>query len=490
MKPTTKMLRANLNIETLEDRLALSLTSATLSGGMLYLNGDNNASNITLSQSGSNIVAYDSTNGFSRSFAASAVQRAQFVGGASADRLVNNVALLPVQAWGYGGNDYLEGYNGADYFVGGDGDDTLVGYGGDDQMWGGNGNDVLRGMIGNDSLVGDAGNDRLNGGAGTDQMWGGAGSDVLIALDGGTSDFVQGDADRDIIWTDLNGSVRDGVAGLESGDKLQAVAAFSNGADRTLDGDRIADPTLKAGASYRRFANNPLFSSSGPSINDIRQGNLGDCWLLSGLGGIALDNPFALRQNVVDFDDGTYGVRLGSKFYRVDDDLASTSSGSPAYAKLGAQNSMWVAVVEKAYAHYRTGANSFVSLEGGWSVDVNKAFGATSTGNNAFSSYANATALANEIFSRWNTYGAVTVGFVDGRYGKYIPGVDLINNHMYTVFSVTRVNGVVTAITLRNPWGIDTDSASGARDGNNNGYVTVTPSQLFALVGRVNWGAV
>ena len=27
---------------------------------------------------------------------------------------------------------------------------------------------------------------------------------------------------------------------------------------------------------------------------------------------------------------------------------------------------MWVAVVEKAYAHYRTGANSYASLSGGW----------------------------------------------------------------------------------------------------------------------------
>src|SRR4029434_10803111 len=107
----------------------------------------------------------------------------------------------------------------------------------------------------------------------------------------------------------------------------------------------------------------------------------GDCWVLSGLGAIANDDAHALRQNIVDFDDGTYGVHLGTKFYRVDADLAvaNSSSTSPVYAKLGAQNSMWVAVAEKAYAHYRTGANSFASIEGGWSVDVNKAFGATST---------------------------------------------------------------------------------------------------------------
>lgn len=487
MKPTTKTLRANLTVESLEDRIALSLTSATLSNGMLFLNSNNNASNVTLYQSGSNIVAYDSTNGFSRSFSAASVQRAQFLGGAGNDRFVNNVSSLPVQAWGYGGNDYLEGYNGNDIFVGGTGDDTLVGYGGDDQMWGEAGNDVLRGMNGNDQLMGGDGDDRLNGGAGTDKMWGGNGSDVLIALDGGTSDFVQGDAGRDILWTDLNSGVRDSLAGLESGDAVQAVAWFANGADRTLDGDRLADPTLKAGASYRRFSGNPLFSQSGPALNDIRQGGLGDCWLLSGLGAIANDNAFALRRNVVDFDDGTYGVRLGNSFYRVDDDLAATSSGSLAYAQLGAQSSMWVAVVEKAYAFYRTGANSFASIEGGWSVDVNKAFGSTSTGDYALGSYSSATALANAIYARWNSYAAVTIGFVDSRYGNTLPG-GLVNNHMYTVARVTRNSaGVVTSITLRNPWGSDGYSCL---DGNNDGYVTVTPALLYALRGRVNWGAV
>ena len=61
--------------------------------------------------------------------------------------------------------------------------------------------------------------------------------------------------------------------------------------------------------------------------------------------------------------------------YRVDNDLAVTgSSTTPAYAKLGAQNSMWVAVIEKAFAHYRTGSNNFASIEGGWSVEINRAF--------------------------------------------------------------------------------------------------------------------
>ena len=149
--------------------------------------------------------------------------------------------------------------------------------------------------------------------------------------------------------------------------------------------------------------------------------------------------------------------------------------------------------MEKAYATYRSpwyNPNTYASLEGGWSVEAARAFGATSTGDNAISSYSSATALGNAIGAQWNAYNEVTVGFVDGRYGEYMPG-GLINSHMYTVYSVSwDASGNVNSITLRNPWGIDTDSASGPLDGSNDGFVTVTPAQLYALQGRVDYGRV
>ena len=209
-------------------------------------------------------------------------------------------------------------------------------------------------------------------------MWGQNGNDVLIALDNALNDYVEGDDGRDIMWVDKTGYSTDSIYGATSSDKVQYVTGFANGADRTLNGDRIADPTVRPGHTYKMFSGNPLFSSAGPQASDIRQGDLGDCYLMAGLSAIANDDAFALRQDVVDFDDGTYGVRLGNNFYRVDNDLPVDSAWStqPVYADLGAQNSMWPAVVEKACVY--TGANSYASIEGGWSVEVNRAFGATS----------------------------------------------------------------------------------------------------------------
>jgi hypothetical protein len=477
-----------LGIDTLEDRDMMSVSSVVTGGGVMTVYANSlDTSVVVQSAANGGIQVRDTVTG--ATWTRYGISRVDFVGGAGNDRFINNVSTLATRAWGYGGNDYLEGYNAIDQFIGGYGNDTLVGYGGNDVMWGEAGNDTLRGMSGNDQLIGGDGNDLLNGGDGADYMWGGNGNDILIAIDNTTGDTAEGNAGNDALWVDSNSSwfftTRDATPWLDAGDKLQAVRSFANGADRTLNGDSIADPTLKAGSVYKRFSG-PLFSASGPRLNDIRQGGLGDCWLLAGMGAIALDSPNTLRQNVVDFGDGTYGVRLGNSFYRVDGDLpaSSLSSTNTSYASLGAENSLWAAIVEKAYAHYRSGANSYASLEGGWSVEVNRAFGTTSAVDRSISSFGNATALGNAMYNAWAGYQAVTIGFTGIPAGTQ----GLIDYHMYTVVSFTRdAGGNVTHVTLRNPWGVDGvnyDSNS------SDGLVRISVQTLFSITGRVNWGRV
>jgi hypothetical protein len=523
----------NLQLEGLEGREMFSVSSLWFSGSTLVVKTDDVATNVSVNQSGSNIRINDVSTGRSWDYQASTVGSVEFQGGAGNDRFVNYVYSLPVRAYGFGGNDYLEGYNGADDLVGGDGNDTLVGYGGNDRMWGQAGNDIIRGMAGNDQLMGAAGYDHLDGGSGDDQAWGGdhadillggdgndqliggngddrlngqagidqlwaeAGNDVLISIDAAFGEYVDSGTGADIMWIDRVGFATDNAIAASSSDIVQHVASFANGADRTLNGDNIADPT-DTGAKLRYHNNitsdntqgsNPLFSSSGPSMTDIEQGGVGDCWLMAGLSAIGLDSPHSIRQNVVDFDDGTFGVRLGNNFYRVDNELPVHNTGAGAtdnnlrFAGLGAQNSMWVAAVEKAFAHYRTGANTYDSLNGGWAVEVNRAFRSSSAGEKSIRSYSSATALANDMYNRYWAYQAVTIGFV----GSLSGNPPLIGNHMYTVAGFNRNSaGEIVSIRLRNPWGVD----GTGNDGSNDGFVTVTPAQLYAQTGRVNWGAV
>lgn len=490
---TTRVTKASLrpsqlrDFETLEDRKLMSVSQMWFNGNTLCVKTDDVATSVEVRQFGSDIVIQDLSTARSWNFAASSVGTVEFQGGAGDDRFQNSVMNLPTRAFGFGGNDYLVGYNSVDLFVGGDGDDTLVGWGGDDHLRGGNGNDLILGGYGNDQLRGGDGNDQLNGQAGNDRLWGGIGNDVLIAIDMGRPDVVNGGEGIDTFWVDspFMWSRGDSVIDASSSDKVHSVLFFSNGADTTLDGDRITDPSVKAGYTYQTFVGNPLFAGSGPSLGDIRQGELGDCYFLAGLGAIAIATPMTLRQNIVDFNDGTYGVRLGNRFYRVDSDLpVRTGSTQAAFAALGRENSMWVAVAEKAFAHYRYGRNSYPSIEGGNCVEVNRAFGATSSGLKTFASYGNATALITDLYDRWNTSQSVGVEFWSGpSNGPVVLG------HAYTVASFVRnAAGAITGVVVRNPW--DVDGGSQTDSNPYDGLVTLTTAQLFQYSGGVSWGRV
>ena len=595
--------RARLGCEGLEAREVPAATvTATLSGGVLFVEGTEQADAITVSQSGMTISVAG------RSFNSWSVNRVTVVAFAGDDVVTNN-AVKPIWAhggsgtdtlqggimddtliggdggdtlkggsgndtlkgaqeglqneytgtndvldgqdgndtlyggwgddiliggWGsdrlYGeiGNDTLKGaqkdlqdeYAGADdTLVGGDGNDTLYGgwgndvlkgaqeglqdesggaddvlYGeiGDDTLYGGWGNDNLVGGDGADKLYGEIGTDTLVGGAGTDYLYGGSEDDVLIAIDGATSDTFDGQGGQDVVWRD-----RIGVADAGFAEKALDVQGFANGADRSLDGDNLGDPAIPLGMAYQRYWGR-LFSTAGPRLGDVQQGALGDCWLMAGLGAVALNSPEALRRNVVDFGDGTYGVHLGNNFYRVDNELpvniAYNGATWLAYAQLGAENSLWVAIMEKAYAHYRVAndtSNSYLALNGGSGGEVNAALGTTSGGSIGFDSNSDPAAVANTIAWYWLTGQSVSIGFNTGDENvRYLSG-GLINAHVYTLVSVNfNEDGTVNSFVLRNPWGVDTDSPTGPLDGNNDGLVTVTPAQLVANTGGANWGKV
>jgi hypothetical protein len=435
-------------LEALGARELPSVSSVFFSGTTWVARTDSAATAVTVSDDGTRVRLTEGGTGRTWSEPRSRVSRVELQGGSGNDRFTSNLSSLPVLMFGGAGHD------------------TLLGGGGSDELQGGNGLDYLNGRGGNDRLFGQ--ND----------------ADTLVAIDGGNGDTVDGGAAIDVIWVDGG----DASQNATSGEQLQRVNGFSNGADRTLNGDNVADPARKAGTVYRRFSGNPLFGADGPRATDATQGDLANCWLIAGVGAVAQDSPQAVRNRVVDFADGTYGVRLGDRFYRVDDELpaASGTSTRPAYAKLGAGNAMWVAVLEKAYAHHRTGANSYASTEWGHSDDVNRAFGSTAAGRKGLATYSSAAALANDIYARWVGNQAVCLGF-DGVKGGQSPNAPLVMGHAYTVVNVTRnAAGTVTGVRLRNPWGTD----GAGNDGNNDGFVTVTPAQLFAHHGNVYWGRV
>ncbi|MDB4966184.1 MAG: Alkaline phosphatase [Myxococcales bacterium] len=325
-------------------------------------------------------------NGYSASY--SGVKQIIFNGGDGDDTFTNGTSI-PCTANGGDGNDILKGGSGNDFLVGGygqdqlfgnDGNDILWGSGGSDVLWGGDGDDTLLGHGGNDELHGGAGRDSLNGGSGNDTLWGDDGFDLLVSVGLGV-DTVYGGNGLDNFWVDTSDSLPD-LAGLETTmgylHKISGFRAVSFNSGQTTTavglepaGENLPDPMVIPGdsGSLQDFADHPLFAAVGPTKDDIFQGMTGDCYFLSRLAAIADYDQEYIRKLVAPLGDGSYAVRFfrnGKEDYiRVDADFWATGGGSPLYARAGQDGSIWVLVVEKAYAFGRRDQGSYNSISGG-----------------------------------------------------------------------------------------------------------------------------
>jgi hypothetical protein len=453
-----------LGLETLEKRDLMACSIGVLDN-TLYIYGTNLADQVSVYPSGSDVVINHRSGSeaiTTTRVPASSIRKIYFLAGDSSDTFLNDTSI-PSLVDGGGGND---------------------------TVWGGYGNDTVLGGAGTDYLYGWYGNDNLNGGANGDHLDGEAGDDFLISIDGtAENDNLYGNEGFDSFWIDRYSSwlstdkdfIRDSTS-TERATNVHEVERFSNGADRSLDGDNIADPT--DGTFYQRYSGRPLFASVGPTENDIDQGGLGDCWLMAGIGALARTSQNAVRQTIVDFGDGTYGVHLNGRIYRVDADLPTDGFAAKnlVNAGLGQEGSLWVPLVEKAYAYFRTGANTYASLVGGFGVEALRGLRATGVGEKYFNTYASGQAILDDIAAKLSSGQALTLGF-----DAVAPGCPCISSHEYTVIRVNRdFFGRVISVVLRNPWATD----GAGNDGSDDGLVTVTGTQLFSSAGSIAWGRV
>jgi hypothetical protein len=351
---------------------------------------------------------------------------------------------------------------------GGLGDDTLIGGGGDDKLYGQFGTDALIGGAGDDTLVtiGDSRSDRLTGGDGLDAFW----------ADDALSEQV-----TDASGEEIMNSAVDRVSRFFGFTKLKKGAERAARAGLDLVGEDLPDPGVDdESVTYRNFSGRPLFAADGPSPDDVEQGAVGDCWFLATLASMAKTDADAIRRSVIELGDGTFAVRFtdygGAPVYvRVDGDLPVTSWGALQYAALGQGGSLWVAVMEKAYACYRYGGlANYVDLDGGWMSEAFEALGHTT---HAIWETDDGQDLLAKIADELAEDKAVTLAIFEPV--RHSP---LVGSHAYSVVRVeTDADGNRTLI-LRNPWGID----GAGNDGRDDGYVRVTAAQAYASY----WGVI
>ena len=453
---------------------------------------------------------------------------------------VINCGSGPTTVYGGGGFETINGGSGDDVMYGGDGfcqiycgtgNDTATGGSGHNQIWGGSGNDLITGGpnttnilhagSGNDTILGGAGNSSntiyggpghnklyargtghswVYGGTGDEQLFGGqgygylaagSGQDTIVSLSSYDRDTVVGGSGLDQFWitssVDLeNANFIEALAGT-----IHRVDSFANGASLDLFGQGITEPDasrdLGNGHTYypgwANFSDHPLFSSSGPAEDDIIQGGAGDCYFVAALSGTAKADPLRIRDTVVDLGDGTYAVQFWNngtpKFYRVDGNLPTGDGSTPYYANFGAEGSIWVPIIEKAFTYFRKGQDSYQSIWNG--------------GDDEFH------ALNGQLFE--NVYGSSSLDtllkiknamdngkqVIAGTPGSEPNNCPIVGDHMYTVdhvdtqtINILGLNLTIPVdIVVRNPWGVDggTPQDNTPRDG----YITLTPDQFYSF---------
>jgi hypothetical protein len=235
-----------------------------------------------------------------------------------------------------------------------------------------------------------------------------------------------------------------------------------------------------AGLVYKSFANEPLFSSAGPSELDVIQGGVGDCYFLSTLASIARTDPTQIKDDITKLSNGTYDVRFFSKGKAIEENIDAelpvwANSGGLAYAQLGQGGSIWVALMEKAFAEFRNNGDNYATISSGWMTEVytDLGFASSSIGINGGTNLATVyDTIANDLAH----HESVTVAtYSDVPY--YVP---LIGGHAYTVDSVSYIGGQ-WYLNLRNPWG----TVGIAGYPSNNGYVSITWTEMSSLDGMV-----
>ena len=415
--------------------------------------------------------------------------------------------------YGGAGNDTLAGDKGDDTIYGQDGNDRILGGDGNDYLYGGNGDDALDGSNGLDWLFGEAGNDSLYDDQIGNQFIGGVGSNSIVYQHFGWYDMkISDDLLRSFMrWKGADGSLNradmiaifnqvgsDGtVSATEFGDLkgVMAVAgtfqmgdALTNLSNKVINGDRANAANLAAGSSAAALntlvskwfygSDRPIATNgsttytyayvsgnlfvNGAAYNDIRQGYLGDCYLLTGLGEAALRSPSVIQNMFTDNGDGTFTVRFFNNgvadYVTVDRYLPVDKSGRLVFAGVGslatsASNELWVALAEKAYAQVNASGwlrgtvrvNSYAAVAAGYIADAFKQITGTAS---SLGNQINATSLIN-AFNAGKLIGLASVssGAVDA---------GVVRSHAYMLVGY---NAATQTFTLFNPWGDNNGAA-------------------------------
>jgi hypothetical protein len=198
-------------------------------------------------------------------------------------------------------------------------------------------------------------------------------------------------------------------------------------------------------------------------MNDINQGYLGDCYLLSSLAEVAEQDPSLIESMITNNGDNTYGVRFfidgTAEYVTVNDDLADGGT------EFNSATDIWASLIEKAYAQIQ--ASGVIT---GNSVNDGNSF--STIGNGGAPEYA-----LEEIT------GASAITDFDGNgvsWGKYVYN-DALSYQSGTSGLTTATVLAILASDLAEGDDVVLSSYTNATD--SSGYITLVADHAMSIYG-------
>ena len=203
---------------------------------------------------------------------------------------------------------------------------------------------------------------------------------------------------------------------------------------------------------------NPYVFHNGIEPNDVKQGKLGDCWILSAISALA-EHPNLVKRIILTHETNEYGIykvklRKMSRWKTIvlDDYFPCVPNDEPIFSK-NKGDELWVLLLEKAFAKMFGQYSRLVEGNPKHAlIDLTGCPTFTFNLNDEASKKLVLTGVMWKLLKKWDKRKYLTaVGTKEMPSENSLAG--LVKEHAYSIIRVEEVEGN-KLLELRNPWGV------------------------------------